>query len=561
MDEDSTGFGTTLLRQAAVPLALLLVGAAGDLAVNTVLGRILGPEDYGDYAVAVSAAMICAGLAKLGADETVPRFLPGYLQSGRFGLAAGFVRGHLAATLIVAVLTAAVLAIFHGYVMRVGFDHPIALIWLVVPLISLNQYLFEVLVTVGAQVRAMAMEAIAFPSALIAAVLAIIALRGGATDHASVAAFGIAILVLTPAYHGLARRHLPERLRRAAPAYDVSRWVRFGVAVALSGFAFAAYTQLSLQIVELLDEDESSVGQFAAASKIADIVLLAGYAVHFAVLPRIALVLDGQDPGAAQRFIGRVTTAILIGAVLLAGLVIALHAPLTRLFGERFEGAVGPLLVMTLGNVALAPLSFAWTYLSLSGHEREPPVPIVIGFFALAISSYLAVPVWHIVAAAVCKIGVGLCVYGWMAYRVYRLVGVRLWRMRRSTQADRGRTGRGAPALLGATARMATADALESAGFRVHAAVDAETALTMLRERPKIALIVTDVGLPGMNGYDLVYEARRLKPQVKAVFVTGFDRTGTIGRLAADAATDFIDKPYDPEDLVRSIQRLLQRPV
>ncbi|MCK6450824.1 MAG: response regulator [Alphaproteobacteria bacterium] len=106
---------------------------------------------------------------------------------------------------------------------------------------------------------------------------------------------------------------------------------------------------------------------------------------------------------------------------------------------------------------------------------------------------------------------------------------------------------------------MATTDALESAGFQVHAAPSAEAALKLLRERPEIELIVTDVGLPGMNGYDLVNEARRLKPDVKAVFVTGYDRAGTIGKLTADAATDFIDKPYDPEDLVRSIRRLLQR--
>ena len=53
-------------------------------------------------------------------------------------------------------------------------------------------------------------------------------------------------------------------------------------------------------------------------------------------------------------------------------------------------------------------------------------------------------------------------------------------------------------------------------------------------------------------------EARRLKPLIKVVFVTGYDRTGMIGKLAADAATDFIDKPYDPDELVGSVRRLLR---
>lgn len=81
-----------------------------------------------------------------------------------------------------------------------------------------------------------------------------------------------------------------------------------------------------------------------------------------------------------------------------------------------------------------------------------------------------------------------------------------------------------------------------------------------MRERPEIALIGTDVGLPGMNGYDLIDEARRLRPDLKPLFVAGCDRTGTICRLTADAATAYIDRPYDPECLVRSVQRQLPRP-
>jgi len=105
---------------------------------------------------------------------------------------------------------------------------------------------------------------------------------------------------------------------------------------------------------------------------------------------------------------------------------------------------------------------------------------------------------------------------------------------------------------------MATVDVLQGAGFRVHSAPDGEAALAVLRERPDIDLIITDVGLPGMSGYDLVAEARRMRPQIKVVFVTGYDRTGMIGMLGTDAATDYIDKPYDPDDLVRSVRRLLQ---
>jgi O-antigen/teichoic acid export membrane protein len=76
---------------------VLLVGTIVDLLANIVLGRLLGPENYGDYSVALGVAMICANLANLGSSETLPKFFRVYFGSGRFGLAAGFLRSTLIA--------------------------------------------------------------------------------------------------------------------------------------------------------------------------------------------------------------------------------------------------------------------------------------------------------------------------------------------------------------------------------------------------------------------------------------------------------------------------------
>jgi CheY-like chemotaxis protein len=105
---------------------------------------------------------------------------------------------------------------------------------------------------------------------------------------------------------------------------------------------------------------------------------------------------------------------------------------------------------------------------------------------------------------------------------------------------------------------MATASILENAGFLVHQAMNGEQALASLAQHPQIKLLVTDIGLPGMNGHELVSRARQLSPEIGVLFVTGYDRTGIAGQVTAIPRTDYIDKPYDPEQLVQKARRLVE---
>jgi signal transduction histidine kinase/ActR/RegA family two-component response regulator len=102
---------------------------------------------------------------------------------------------------------------------------------------------------------------------------------------------------------------------------------------------------------------------------------------------------------------------------------------------------------------------------------------------------------------------------------------------------------------------LATVDLLKGAGYAVHAAPDAGTALDLLAAHPEIDLLVTDIGLPGMDGRELAAEARRRRPELKLVFLTGYDRSGAIGE-AVDARTEYLNKPYLDSELFDALSRL-----
>ena len=69
--------------------------------------------------------------------------------------------------------------------------------------------------------------------------------------------------------------------------------------------------------------------------------------------------------------------------------------------------------------------------------------------------------------------------------------------------------------------RMTTADMAEQIGFEAAQAGDAREALALLRQDAAISILLTDLGLPGMSGRELVAEALKLKPDLKVILASG----------------------------------------
>ena len=74
------------------------------------------------------------------------------------------------------------------------------------------------------------------------------------------------------------------------------------------------------------------------------------------------------------------------------------------------------------------------------------------------------------------------------------------------------------------------------------------------KQDAEIEILLTDLGLPGMNGRQLVEEALRLKPALKVIIASGYsDREAGDDKLAG--AADHLTKPFDLEQLKRVLWR------
>ncbi|CAN7485867.1 hybrid sensor histidine kinase/response regulator [Pseudomonas brassicacearum] len=105
--------------------------------------------------------------------------------------------------------------------------------------------------------------------------------------------------------------------------------------------------------------------------------------------------------------------------------------------------------------------------------------------------------------------------------------------------------------------RMLVLDLLQALGYTALEARDAVTALPVLESDQRIDLLVTDVGLPGMNGRQLAEIARQHRPGLKVLFMTGYAQKAAERQGFLDQGMDMVAKPFSLDLLANKIRTMI----
>jgi len=108
------------------------------------------------------------------------------------------------------------------------------------------------------------------------------------------------------------------------------------------------------------------------------------------------------------------------------------------------------------------------------------------------------------------------------------------------------------PTLLSVLARR-----LSREGYEAHSAPSGFAALASL-ERGWPALVVVDLMMPGMDGFELCRRIKRIA-DLPIVVLSAVDASESKVRALEQYAEDYITKPFDPEELIARVQRVLRR--
>ncbi len=103
---------------------------------------------------------------------------------------------------------------------------------------------------------------------------------------------------------------------------------------------------------------------------------------------------------------------------------------------------------------------------------------------------------------------------------------------------------------------------LECAGYQVDEAKDGHEAMEKLLapgESGPVDLLLTDIFMPGMTGLELIDTIRKRGLQFPIVAITGRGDEKIASKLRKLGCSTFIDKPFDPDELLESVSNALPR--
>ncbi|MGH9878327.1 MAG: response regulator [Nitrososphaerales archaeon] len=105
-----------------------------------------------------------------------------------------------------------------------------------------------------------------------------------------------------------------------------------------------------------------------------------------------------------------------------------------------------------------------------------------------------------------------------------------------------------------------TKEVLESSGYEVHAFSSPDGALLHTREKgcKDCMLLVSDIRMAGMSGFELVRQMKQLRPELKVVLMSSFViHKGEFEKVMPSfQIDDFVKKPFTKAEIVEAIRRV-----
>jgi two-component system cell cycle sensor histidine kinase/response regulator CckA len=107
--------------------------------------------------------------------------------------------------------------------------------------------------------------------------------------------------------------------------------------------------------------------------------------------------------------------------------------------------------------------------------------------------------------------------------------------------------------------RRFTLGVLERAGYPTIEASRPDEALVAVEEGKEFSMLVTDLMMPGMSGWELATRMKKLRPGLDVLYLSGYAGGAVSARGMLEPGIDFLEKPYAPADLARKVREILDR--
>ena len=108
------------------------------------------------------------------------------------------------------------------------------------------------------------------------------------------------------------------------------------------------------------------------------------------------------------------------------------------------------------------------------------------------------------------------------------------------------------------TVRMLVGEVLQDLGYTAIEAADGAAGLQVLQSGARVDLLVTDVGLPGLNGRQVADAARAMRPGLRVLFITGYAENAILNHGHLQPGMSVLVKPFTTEALASRVKELIR---
>ncbi len=376
---------SALARSSGSSFVVIGIGSATSFALQLILARTLGAQEYGSYLIVLGWMNVAALFTKIDLDAVAVRFVAGYDATKELGLLHGFLRWSERVTwglgLLVAALGATLLTL-HDFGLAPALRDALLAGCLLLPLTGAMIVQSGALQGLQIVSLALATSQLLRPAGMLVVVLiTALALHGKLTAAEAI--------LLNLAASAVAFAIGAWRLRRAAaPALAVPATVRH------REWLTVCLQLLPITIAQLVISQQSDIlvvgallsptdaAHYGAASQLASLVAIPSSAVLAVVLPRISELHVRGALGELQELLDASGKLTALAAVIPAILLALIARPVLSLYGPTFPEIMVPMLLLIVAQGISATVGAqAGNVMVMTGRQRD--ASIVIGGAAI----------------------------------------------------------------------------------------------------------------------------------------------------------------------------------
>jgi len=335
---------------------------ASATAVHIGLGRILGPERYGEFGVITSLLTVLEVLLARGIRDSVTKYTAEFPERSpaikRQGLVIGSIFGGLVFILYVSMAKPIALA-FHD----ANLTRPLRISALIIPLISLSSVLIGHLSgkrLFGKRALAMNIQSLAKVAAVYILALMGFGLPGAVSGY-----------VISHALALLAAFYFSREPRQESGPFPASKLFIFAIPIVGFSILLSVLTNLDIFFVKTLIKEGQAAGFYTAALALTRAPYFVSYAFAVTLLPVISQLTSLNRLQEASRYINKSLRYLLILLVPLAFFTNGLSGPIIQLvYSSRYLPAAAPLNILIFGVTFLTFFSVLAAVINGSGQPK-----------------------------------------------------------------------------------------------------------------------------------------------------------------------------------------------